>query len=264
MRKEIVFIDEDTLTPEELEMIDDVELTNNGRTAIFTSKRSPVTGQPVIMRMNIISNIRGISFKKLTAYDYFLDATMRPGDSEAMGKQPEGDRSMWLKLAVTFENMMSIDFAVELEVIDPSAPISSGYPRITKMNNWMPGPDTRAVADTEDEEFTEDSTNRGTAQPSDLIGYAARLDSMFNAGTHYEKISDFYAAITQMNYTVIQRGRAFFESNSMFTDSLYKFDSYYSLYDAYLQDVGQTTSAVFAITDMLTASKTKAAGEATE
>lgn len=246
------------------EMIDDVELTNNGRTAIFTSRRSPVTGQPVIMRMNIISNIRGISFKKLTAYDYFLDATMRPGDSEAMGKQPEGDRSMWLKLAVTFENMMSIDFAVELEVIDPSAPISSGYSRITKMNNWVPGPDTRAVVDTEDEEFTEDSTNRGTAQPSDLIGYAARLDSMFDAGTHYEKISDFYAAITQMNYTVIQRGRAFFESNSMFADSLYKFDSYYSLYDAYLQDVGQTTTAVFAITDMLTASKTKAAGEATE
>ncbi len=246
------------------DMITDVELTNNGRTAIFTSKRSSVTGQPVTMRMNIISNIRGISFKKLTAYDYLLDATMRPGDSEAMGKQPESDRSNWLKLVVTFENMMSIDFAVELEVIDPSNPISSGYSKIMKMNNWMPGPDTRVVDDTEEEEFTETSTIRGTAQASDLIGYAARLDSMFDAGTHYDKIADFYAAITQMNYTVIQRGREYFESNSMFADSLYKFDSYYSLYDAYLQDVGQTTTAVFAITDMLTASKTKAADEATE
>ena len=241
------------------EQISNVEIANNGRTVYMTSKKSSLTGKPVVLRMNMVSPTPGIKFEKSTSYDYLLDATMRPGDSEAMGKQPEGDRSNWLKLLVKFENLMSIDFSVALEVIDPADPILTGY-KFTVMDEWEPYADTRVKNDSVvEDEVVEVVTQRGTAKPSDVLGFATRLDALVEAGTHFEQISDFYAAITQMTYTIDKLGRDYFETSSMFADSIVSYDTYYLLYSTYYNDVKTTTDSIFAISDLLIASKQKAA-----
>lgn len=238
--------------------ITNVEIANNGRTVYMTSRKSSVTDAPVVLRMNMVSPTPGIVFEKSTSYDFLLDATMRPGDSEAMGAQPENDRSNWLKLLVKFENLMSIDFAVALEVIDPADPVLTGY-KFTTMDEWEPYADTRVKAEVDEGEIVEEPDKRDGAKPSDLLGFTARIDTMVADGIHFEQIAEFYSAITQITYTVDQLGRNYFEGKDMFTESLELYDSFYLLYTSYYNDVKITTDSIFAITDVLTGAKKKAA-----
>ena len=239
--------------------ISSVEITNNGRTALFTSsKKASTTGKPVVMRMNMVSPTPGIKFEKMTAYDFLLESTDRPGFSESMGKQPEGDRSNWLKLAVKFDKLMTVAFSVVLEVINPDAPITTGY-KFTDMSEWTTYADTREQIKPTDKPSVEAVVNRGTAKPSDLLGYSTRLTSLVNSGTHFEQLADFYTAITQMTYTVDKLGRDYFEKNPTFTDSLALYDYYYQLYATYQADTKLTSDSIFALTDLLVAAKPKAA-----
>ena len=241
-----------------------VEITNGGRTAYMTSKRS-TDGKAYVLRLNIITQTPGITFEKMTAYDFLLDATMPPegpGSSQSYGKNPESDRSNIFKLAVCFDNLMTIDFAVAVEVVDPADPIATGY-RWTRMDEWEPYADTRTtISDSTGDKVEEVVTERGNANVSDLIGYVARIEKLFSEGSQYDKLGDFYAAITQITYTITQRGRDYFESNDRFLESLTSYDEYLAIYDAYIGDIARTTGSVFSIMEQLSAYKPKADVEA--
>ena len=62
-----------------------------------------------------------------------------------------------------------------------------------------------------------------------------------------------------MTYTIDKLGRDMFESNSTFADSIYAYDDYYLLYNTYYRDTITTSNNVFAVTDVLTGAKKKAA-----
>ncbi|MBR7116614.1 MAG: heparinase II/III family protein [Clostridia bacterium] len=233
-----------------------VEISNNGRTAWLTSKKM-ADGKSYVLRMQMVSPTPGISFVKMGAYDFLLDATMRPGDSEAMGKNPEGDRSHISKLAVYFENLMTVNFAVALEVVDRDNPIDIGY-RWTPMDDWDPYADTRLATEGGDDK--EDVTERTGASVSDLIGYTQRIAKLIEDGSHFEQISEFYAAITQMTYTVNRYGKDYFlsHSNEKFQTAIVDYENYYNIYHAYVSDIWKTSGAVDTISNLLAAYKPKA------
>jgi hypothetical protein len=237
------------------EYITNVEITGNGRIAYLTSKKN-AQGENVVLRLAIVSSMPNIGFETGGAYDFLLDATMRPGDSEAMGKQPENDRSNWHKLMIKFENRININVAVVCEVVDPSDPIGTGY-SFTPMDDWVPYADTRVK--TGGGTVVENVVTRGKANTSDLIGYTERIGDLVSKGEHFEKLRDYYSALTQVTYTVNTVGRPKLEDNDKFLEYLEQYDEYYRMYDKYVTAVNKTAKAIFAITDLLTATKNKAA-----
>lgn len=226
------------------------EVEDGGRTAYMTG-RSSIDGKEYVLRVKMISPIRrGISFSVLSTQDYLLDKTMRPGDSESYGKEPEGDRSMYSKLAVKFEDLTTMQFSVVLEVIDPDNPIDTGY-TFTEMANWVPYADTRTGTIGPVGPSVEETLKRTSARISELRNITRveeieeRGDSIFN------NLSTVYAALTTATYIIAQNGREKVENNNSVKAYLPIYDRYYSMYDTYIKDVQITTDHLSAITNLL-------------
>lgn len=236
------------------------EIAEGGRTAYMTG-RSTIDGKEYVLRVQMISPIRrGISFAIMgtgqvginAEQDYLLDATMRPGDSEAHGKQPEGDRSMYSKLAVKFENLTTMQFSVVLEVIDRDAPIDVGY-TFTEMANWVPYADTREKAETitPDDTVVEETGKRTSAKITEMRNIT-RVQRIEESGVSlFLDLETFYSAITTATYIVNQNGRDKIADNKSVAQYLELYDRYYAIYDAYVTDVRQTTDHVTAIANLM-------------
>jgi hypothetical protein len=232
-----------------------VKISENGRAVYMTAMNK--NKEEYTLRIQMVSTIRrGITFEKMTSYDFLLDATMRPGDSEAHGKQPEGDRSQWSKLAVKFQDLTFYEFAVAIEIIDPDNPIDVGY-TFTKMGAWEPGPDTRVQSGggAIEEEGTEVAI-RTTVSSSEVPQNLSRLNGFFNNGTLFTTdISRFYRTITPMTFAVNKYGRDTKVNLSEKADAsgtkrpaIEIYDEYYEMYDNYFVAVDTIASQITAIT----------------
>ncbi len=226
-------------------IVTDVTISSDGRTAYLRSTKSNITAQEHICRMTIVSPLRrGIQFGLMDTYTFTLDATMRPGDSEAMGKQPEGDRSAYQKLYINLKDLSQFYFAVVLEVIDPDDPIPVGY-TWTEMSEWEPYADTR-VGGTGGP--IEDVTVRGTAVASELVGAVGRIDDLIEDATHFEQLDRYYSAITNATYVVNSFSREHFANNARYSEYLDKYEEYLEMYNTYINDIIETSGHISAIT----------------
>ncbi len=228
-------------------IVTDVEISSDGRTAYLRSTKSTITAEEHICRIAIVSPLRrGIGFGIMSTYDFTLDATMRPGDSEAHGKQPEGDRSNYSKLFINLKDLQQFNFAVVVEVIDPDDPIPVGY-TWTEMSEWEPYADTRvSTGDT-----IVDVPTRNNAAASELVGGVGRIDKLVEDAAHFEQLDSFYAAVTNITYVVDTLGRDYFTKNSRYQEYLDRYDEYLALYNAYVEDIDKTTKHVYALTEHL-------------
>ncbi len=226
------------------------EIDEGGRTAYMTG-RSKADGKEYVLRVKMVSPIRrGISFSVLSTQDYLLDATMRPGDSESYGKQPEGDRSMYSKIAVKFENLTTMQFSVVLEIVDPDEPIDTGY-TFTEMANWTPYADTRTGTIDPIGPAPEETLKRTSARLSELRNITRIEDIEERGESIFDNLSTVYSAITTATYIINQNGRDKVEDSNAVKDYLPIYDKYYAMYDAYIKDVQATTDHLSAITNLM-------------
>jgi hypothetical protein len=229
-------------------IVTNVTISDDGRTAYLRSTKSNITAQEHTCRMTIVSPLRrGIQFGLMDTYTFTLDKTMRPGDSEAMGKQPEGDRSAYQKLYINLKDLSQFYFSVVLEVIDPDDPIPVGY-SWTEMSEWEPYADTRGGTSSGP---VLEVTTRGNAVASELVGGVNRIDKLVEEATHFEDIDTFYSAITNATYAVNRFGADYFTGNARFAEYYERYEEYLEMYNAYIGDINETTDHISAITELL-------------
>ncbi len=239
-----------------ISQVTDVEISSDGRTAYMTSHKSNLTAKEEVLRITIVSPLRrGIQFQLMDTYTFTLDKTMRPGDSEAAGKQPESDRSSYNKLAINLKDLPQFEFAVVLEVIDEKNPVDVGY-TWTPMADWEPKADTR---DINNDVVVEDVLVRTNTNPSEVRGGAVRIEALLEYGTQFEQLEEFYSALTGMTYVINDRGMAQLSANKNLLPYLEVYSEYLNLYNTYIKDVQKTTDHISLITGQLIGAKTKSA-----
>ncbi len=223
-------------------------IQDGGRT-VYMKGTSSLDDKDYVLRVKMISPIRrGIAFEILSTEDFLLDKTMRPGESVALGGQPEVDRRMYSKLAVKFENLTTVQFSVVLEIINPDAPIDTGY-TFTDMANWVPYTDTRGTV--EEQPGVEQTTKRNQAKVTE-IRKIEDIQNIENSGKPLlSDLGKFYSAITHTTYIVKECGRDAIANNKAVSQYLELYDRYYAIYDAYVKDILSTTDHVNAITNQL-------------
>ena len=169
-----------------------VELKDNGRTAYMTSGTNT-------LRVSIVSDAKSIRFELMDAYTFFLKGThgtVSPDFTLNNGGQPEQDRSIFPKLAIVAENVLSFNVAVVIEIITPYDPVSVGY-TWTDMADWEPYADTRSA----DDNSTAD--RRGTPVRSEIPSLINKVTTAKDLGECFGKrIDNYYAALTNAAYVV--------------------------------------------------------------
>ncbi len=247
--------------------VEKIEISNSGRVIHMTST-SPIDKTEYTLRVQIVSAHYSLYFQHMTTQDYLLNATMRPGDSEAQGKQPEGDRSMWSKFAIKCSGLPNTKLAVVMELVDPSVDVNDatyniGY-RYTDLANWEPSADTRVPDTGDDEEEIVTGGNRGSYSLAHMNAVRTQLTPMLQYvdgpfGTLAD-IKTFYKWLTQANYSVNGLGRPRFESNSSTAAVLPTFDECIAKYTALSTVVHATAADISAITNIAIGAKSTDAG----
>jgi len=217
----------------------DATISEDGRTAYLTNKSGySYDNQVYTLRVSIVTPIRrGYTFEIMTAYDTVLESTMQPGDSEALGGQPEGKRSHFHKLAIKCENVTMVNVAVVMEIIDPEAPVDVGY-SWTPLEEWEPYADNRSAGSALEAEAKE-----RTAQRSLLQSATKQLENIeASEGGLFGQIDIFYRNITNLCYTVNTIGRDSF--SGALAERLPVYDRFKAIYDAYQGDIAATTNGM--------------------
>ena len=219
-----------------------VEVDDTGRVATMTSKGGATT-----VRVTLVTDRRDVRFEVLTAYDFFLDTTFRPGQSEELGAQPETDRTRYGKLVIKGNernpnsNFLSYEMAVVIEKIDPDNPVECGY-SWTAMDEWVPYADNRQVI-VEQQKVDVRKRNGSAAAVRSGVSIMAGIADPFGAGvdTFYEALAGVMYARNKVgnDQNIINLGREFEEALWAYEDYLESYVNYFS--NAYAAQDGNNT-----------------------
>ncbi len=97
--------------------------------------RQEINGEEVCIRATIVSSDTGITFSTKDAYSFFVSTHAKNFSTKA-GKAPEFDRSMYKKLVIQAENVLSFECAVVIERVENALSDEPVQYEYTAMKNW--------------------------------------------------------------------------------------------------------------------------------
>lgn len=225
------------------------EISNDGKTAYLSRV---VNGTKQVIRLSLVSKIRGLKFEEMSVYDYVLDTTFRTELNETekiYGKSPEADRSQYTKFAIHGENVLNFNVAVVIEEVDKvnsTAPVGYEWTSISKwvpyesMNDGTnPNPDTPVDPDAEDDYSGIKNKTYTRTDMLDAMDLFYELDEEKTVFT--SRIRDGYLAL-YTSYRVMENNPTM--TGKRYQEALERYKTYKAKYDEHLTNVNATQKTI--------------------
>ncbi len=223
------------------------EISADGQTAYLSRY---VNGTKQVIRLSLVTKIRGLKFEEMSVYDYVLDITFRTELNETVevyGKSPEYDRSKFTKFAIHGENVLNFNVAVVIEEVDKvNSTQEVGY-EWTPMAKWepyesmnsgdTPVPDPDADTDTDYDDMKNKTYTR--ADMLDAMDIFYELDEEQKVFT--SQIKDGYLAL-YTSYRVMENNPSM--TGKRYQEALERYNTYKAKYDEHLANVNATQKTI--------------------
>lgn len=225
------------------------EISADGQTAYLSRL---VNGSRQVIRLSLVTKIRGLKFEEMSVYDYVLDTTFRTELNETVevyGKSPEYNRSQYTKFAIHGENVLNFNVAVVIEEVDKvNSTQEVGY-EWTPMAKWepyesmnsgnTPDPDnpTDPDADTDYDDMKNKTYTR--ADMLDAMDIFYELDEEQKVFT--SQIKDGYLAL-YTSYRVMENNPTM--TGKRYQEALERYNTYKAKYDEHLANVNATQKTI--------------------
>lgn len=227
------------------------EISADGQTAYLSRY---VNGKRQVIRLSLVTKIRGLKFEEMSVYDYVLDTTFRTELNESVeiyGKSPEYNRSQYTKFAIHGQNVLNFNVAVVIEEVDKvNSTMPVGY-TWTPIAQWEPyesldsgdtpvDPDT-PTDDSDSEDAYKDLKNNTYTRSDmlDAMDIFAELDEEQKVFT--SQIKDGYLALYTA-YRVMENNPSM--SGSRYQEALARYETFRAKYEEHLANVNATQKSI--------------------
>ena len=225
------------------------EISADGKTAYLSRL---VNGSRQVIRLSLVTKIRGLKFEEMSVYDYVLDTTFRTELNETVevyGKSPENNRSQYTKFAIHGENVLNFNVAVVIEEVDKvNSTQEVGY-EWTPMAKWepyesmnsgnTPTPDTPTDPDADSDYNDMKNKTYTRADMLDAMDIFYELDEEQKVFT--SQIKDGYLAL-YTSYRVMENNPTM--TGKRYQEALERYNTYKAKYDEHLANVNATQKTI--------------------
>lgn len=225
------------------------EISADGQTAYLSRL---VNGTRQVIRLSLVTKIRGLKFEEMSVYDYVLDTTFRTELNETVevyGKSPENNRSQFTKFAIHGENVLNFNVAVVIEEVDKvNSTQEVGY-EWTPMAKWepyesvnggnTPDPDKPTDPDADSDYDNMKNKTYTRADMLDAMDIFYELDEEQKVFT--SQIKDGYLAL-YASYRVMENNPTM--TGKRYQEALERYNTYKAKYDEHLANVNATQKTI--------------------
>lgn len=224
------------------------EISADGKTAYLSRF---VNGVKQVIRLSLVTKIRGLKFEEMSVYEYVLDTTFRTDLNESVlvyNKSPEYNRSQFTKFAIHGENVLNFNVAVVIEEVDKvnsTMPVNYTW---TPMAQWEPyesmTPDTPVDPNPSDPDIDPDYSNLKdtTYTRSDMLDAMDIFHELDEEGKIFtSQIKDGYLAL-YASFRVMENNPTM--SGNRYQEALQRYKTYKAKYDQHLANVNATQKSI--------------------
>lgn len=223
------------------------EISADGQSAYLTKY---VNGVKQVIRLSLVTKLRGLKFEEMSVYDYVLDTTFRTADNETelvYNKSPEYDRSQYTKFAIHGESVLKFNIAVVIEEVDKvnsTMPVKYDW---TDMKDWEPvaSYDDGTSDDVGDDTVTDDTNPIDPNQSYSKVDMLDAMDTFYELDEEgkifTDKITEGYVALYTV-YRVLENNPTM--SNDRYKEAYNRYLLYKEKYDLHMQDVNEVQQSI--------------------
>lgn len=228
------------------------EISADGQTAYLSRY---VNGVKQVIRLSLVTKIRGLKFEEMSVYDYVLDTTFRTDLNESeliYGKSPEYNRSQYTKFAIHGQNVLNFNVAVVIEEVDKVnstaevgyewTPIAEWEPYESKNAGTTPTPEDPTTPDTGDDYSDIKNKTYTRVDMLDAMDIFYELDEEQKVFT--SQIKDGYLALYTA-YRVMENNPSM--AGQRYQEALERYKTYKVKYDEHCENVNATQATIRSI-----------------
>jgi hypothetical protein len=214
-----------------------ISLSTDKKTAIFTAK---VNGQNKYIRLTLLSDNPKLKFETMTCGigedDFLMDGANRPGWSESKGGVSEYSRTGFNRVVVKADNVLVLNMAVVIEVINAPQSEDPVQYKYTAINKW-----------TIDEKFDgviggqeSDNTTISTAKMTDIKSYGAQARKLIETGYALTtRVNDFFRNLVRVNVAVNTYRPETFKDIETIQSAYLDYLTYMNMFKAYRDSINE-------------------------
>ena len=241
--------------------INSIDISEDGRTAVMVARNSK--NEFVKLRVSLVSDNSNLSFEIMDTYTYLLSGT--PSVDYSPTYKPgikENNRSQFRRLVIKAENVIELNMAVVLEMIEDE-PLELGYTlgwngnqkALRPMSTWVPSADERVYEDSENDDnpVIPEPDNRPSLY--EIIYSADKLAEIMENNPLGKDRAYFFENIAIIERSLNYYGREF--DDELLNRCVQIYDEARNIYDAYYSYVDPITKNTKQIVNSLIKMKKK-------
>ena len=191
----------------------EIIIADDGRSAYL---KQEIDGEICWVRATIVSNNDLLTFSTVDTYNFFVNSHAK-NYSTKLGKAPERDRSMYKRLVIRAENVLTFNCSVVIETVYDEYSSEAVEYEFKEMNSWTPDMITDTFVPT-----VVDETKIGNTDLYFITTYGAVANRLAESGIAFSnRTTDFFYNLAMTAATVKE-----FQSSSLLTEVKEVYDVY--------------------------------------